>query len=267
MLSLSAGAVRASSVFPILSVTLLFFGGLCVAASEFHRSRHNVILSAGIFFVSAGEHLAPGPRPAQTPNPDPSPGSAQSGQGHVCNVRPRGPGSGDPEGPRLLLVRRLRPLEDVAAGSPAHRVGWFRARQGPGKAPQPPRSRAGPWSRWRRPEAVRRAEAIFRKGACSLLPSCPPPFPLSPHPSVCVCCPSPPLGALRRKQAPAGLARGLAQLGTFLPSRRLGWEPQESGRGGSEGLTLLDWNSGSAWWHLRDVTNSGLTREIATVPT
>ncbi|KAI4559561.1 hypothetical protein MJG53_018087 [Ovis ammon polii x Ovis aries] len=46
-------AVRASSVFPILSVTLLFFGGLCVAASEFHRSRHNVILSAGIFFVSA----------------------------------------------------------------------------------------------------------------------------------------------------------------------------------------------------------------------
>nr|KAF6488910.1 calcium voltage-gated channel auxiliary subunit gamma 3 [Molossus molossus] len=53
-LLLSAGAVRASSVFPILSVTLLFFGGLCVAASEFHRSRHNVILSAGIFFVSAG---------------------------------------------------------------------------------------------------------------------------------------------------------------------------------------------------------------------
>ncbi|KAM7329294.1 hypothetical protein ACRRTK_010907 [Alexandromys fortis] len=47
-------AVRASSVFPILSVTLLFFGGLCVAASEFHRSRHSVILSAGIFFVSAG---------------------------------------------------------------------------------------------------------------------------------------------------------------------------------------------------------------------
>ncbi|KAI4821584.1 hypothetical protein KUCAC02_007183 [Chaenocephalus aceratus] len=29
-------------------------GGLCVAASEFYRSRHNVILSAGIFFVSAG---------------------------------------------------------------------------------------------------------------------------------------------------------------------------------------------------------------------
>ncbi|KAF6272297.1 calcium voltage-gated channel auxiliary subunit gamma 3 [Rhinolophus ferrumequinum] len=47
-------AVRASSVFPILSVTLLFFGGLCVAASEFHHSRHSVILSAGVFFVSAG---------------------------------------------------------------------------------------------------------------------------------------------------------------------------------------------------------------------
>ena len=68
-LLLSAGAVRASSIFPILSVTLLFFGGLCVAASEFHRSRHNVILSAGIFFVSAGEYLAPILRSAQTPNP------------------------------------------------------------------------------------------------------------------------------------------------------------------------------------------------------
>lgn len=37
-----------------MSVGLLFLGGLCVAASEFYRSRHNVILSAGIFFVSAG---------------------------------------------------------------------------------------------------------------------------------------------------------------------------------------------------------------------
>ncbi|XP_016134619.1 voltage-dependent calcium channel gamma-3 subunit [Sinocyclocheilus grahami] len=47
-------AVRASSIFPIMSVGLLFMGGLCVAAGEFYRSRHNVILSAGIFFVSAG---------------------------------------------------------------------------------------------------------------------------------------------------------------------------------------------------------------------
>uniref|UniRef100_A0A672RIP0 Voltage-dependent calcium channel gamma-2 subunit-like n=2 Tax=Sinocyclocheilus grahami TaxID=75366 RepID=A0A672RIP0_SINGR len=47
-------AVRASSIFPILSVILLFVGGLCVAASEFDKSRHNIILSAGIFFVSAG---------------------------------------------------------------------------------------------------------------------------------------------------------------------------------------------------------------------
>lgn len=53
-LCLCAGAVRASSIFPIMSVGLLFLGGLCVAASEFYRSRHNVILSAGIFFVSAG---------------------------------------------------------------------------------------------------------------------------------------------------------------------------------------------------------------------
>ncbi|KAG7315555.1 hypothetical protein KOW79_020421 [Hemibagrus wyckioides] len=47
-------AVRASSLFPILSVGLLFIGGVCVAASEFYKNRHNVILSAGIFFVSAG---------------------------------------------------------------------------------------------------------------------------------------------------------------------------------------------------------------------
>ncbi|PWA17864.1 hypothetical protein CCH79_00008059 [Gambusia affinis] len=50
----SGGAVRASSIFPILSVILLFMGGLCIAASEFYKSRHNIILSAGIFFVSAG---------------------------------------------------------------------------------------------------------------------------------------------------------------------------------------------------------------------
>lgn len=74
-LPLSAGAVRASSVFPILSVTLLFFGGLCVAASEFHRSRHNVILSAGIFFVSAGEHR---PRPDICTDPTPSQGQGQA---------------------------------------------------------------------------------------------------------------------------------------------------------------------------------------------
>ncbi|KAM7387401.1 hypothetical protein PAMA_009837 [Pampus argenteus] len=51
---MDTGAVRASSIFPILSVILLFMGGLCIAASEFYKSRHNIILSAGIFFVSAG---------------------------------------------------------------------------------------------------------------------------------------------------------------------------------------------------------------------
>uniref|UniRef100_A0A8D3AT41 Voltage-dependent calcium channel gamma-3 subunit n=1 Tax=Scophthalmus maximus TaxID=52904 RepID=A0A8D3AT41_SCOMX len=44
-LSSSPGAVRASSLFPILSVGLLFLGGVCVAASEFYKSRYNVILS------------------------------------------------------------------------------------------------------------------------------------------------------------------------------------------------------------------------------
>ena len=51
---LCPGAVRASSIFPILSVILLFMGGLCIAASEFYKSRHNIILSSGILFVSAG---------------------------------------------------------------------------------------------------------------------------------------------------------------------------------------------------------------------
>uniref|UniRef100_UPI00398E6DED voltage-dependent calcium channel gamma-3 subunit-like n=1 Tax=Pristiophorus japonicus TaxID=55135 RepID=UPI00398E6DED len=46
--------VRASSVFPILSVGLLFLGGICVAAGEFYKSKHNVVLSSGIFFVAAG---------------------------------------------------------------------------------------------------------------------------------------------------------------------------------------------------------------------
>lgn len=55
---LLSGAVRASSLFPILSVGLLFLGGVCVAASEFYKSRYNVILSAGILFVSAGQKQA-----------------------------------------------------------------------------------------------------------------------------------------------------------------------------------------------------------------
>lgn len=54
VMCLHPGAVRASSIFPILSVILLFMGGLCIAASEFYKSRHNIILSAGILFVSAG---------------------------------------------------------------------------------------------------------------------------------------------------------------------------------------------------------------------
>lgn len=83
-LLLSTGAVRASSVFPILSVTLLFFGGLCVAASEFHRSRHNVILSAGIFFVSAGE-----PGPALTSAQTPPRARARPGPGSAAQVPPR----------------------------------------------------------------------------------------------------------------------------------------------------------------------------------
>lgn len=87
-LPLPAGAVRASSIFPILSVTLLFFGGLCVAASELHRSRYNVILSAGIFFVSAGGcHPPPALSSAWAPGP-----AGATGTGGCCvGDQPGGP--------------------------------------------------------------------------------------------------------------------------------------------------------------------------------
>lgn len=38
-----------------MSVGLLFLGGVCVAGSEFYKTQHNVMLSAGILFVSAGQ--------------------------------------------------------------------------------------------------------------------------------------------------------------------------------------------------------------------
>lgn len=50
----SAGIVRASSVFPILSTILLLLGGLCVGAGRIYNSKNNIILSAGILFVAAG---------------------------------------------------------------------------------------------------------------------------------------------------------------------------------------------------------------------
>lgn len=74
----SAGAVRASSIFPILSVILLFMGGLCIAASEFYKTRHNIILSAGIFFVSAGNGHSAVPARAQ---------ACQWGQGRVLSAQ------------------------------------------------------------------------------------------------------------------------------------------------------------------------------------
>lgn len=148
-LPLPAGAVRASSIFPILSVTLLFFGGLCVAASELHRSRYNVILSAGIFFVSAGGcHPPPALSSAWAPGPAGATGTggccvgAQPGgpaergmkQGGArggaracargglwwCVQRvPCGPGRGL-EGSGLLAARRLGPLRCVRRRTRAH---------------------------------------------------------------------------------------------------------------------------------------------------
>ncbi|CAL8292827.1 unnamed protein product [Merluccius merluccius] len=46
--------VRASSIFPILSATLLLLGGVCVASSGFYKSKRNIILGGGILFVAAG---------------------------------------------------------------------------------------------------------------------------------------------------------------------------------------------------------------------
>lgn len=53
--SVSVGIVRASSVFPILSTVLLMLGGLCVGVGRVYNKTNNVLLSAGILFVAAGE--------------------------------------------------------------------------------------------------------------------------------------------------------------------------------------------------------------------
>lgn len=50
-----AGIVRASSVFPILSTCLLMLGGMCVGVGRVYNKTNNVLLSAGILFVAAGE--------------------------------------------------------------------------------------------------------------------------------------------------------------------------------------------------------------------
>lgn len=54
----SAGVVRASSIFPILSAILLLLGGVCVASSSFYKSKRNIILGGGILFVAAGKTTA-----------------------------------------------------------------------------------------------------------------------------------------------------------------------------------------------------------------
>ncbi|XP_032817044.2 voltage-dependent calcium channel gamma-2 subunit-like isoform X1 [Petromyzon marinus] len=46
--------MRASSIFPIFSVLLLLFGGLCIAASEIYKSKLHIVLGAGISMVAAG---------------------------------------------------------------------------------------------------------------------------------------------------------------------------------------------------------------------
>jgi len=48
------GAVRASSLFPILSTVLLMVGGLCVGVGRIYNNKNNILLTAGILFVAAG---------------------------------------------------------------------------------------------------------------------------------------------------------------------------------------------------------------------
>lgn len=62
LLFISAGIVRASSVFPILSTCLLMLGGLCVGVGRVYNKTNNVLLSAGILFVAAGESAIHPPR-------------------------------------------------------------------------------------------------------------------------------------------------------------------------------------------------------------
>ena len=61
------GIVRASSVFPILSTILLLLGGLCIGAGRFYSRKNNIVLSAGILFVAAGELSARVPLHAVLP--------------------------------------------------------------------------------------------------------------------------------------------------------------------------------------------------------
>lgn len=42
-------------MFPILSTCLLMLGGLCVGVGRVYNKTNNVLLSAGILFVAAGE--------------------------------------------------------------------------------------------------------------------------------------------------------------------------------------------------------------------
>jgi len=54
LLAAPPGIVRASSVFPILSSSLLMLGGLCVGLGRVYSKCNNILLSAGILFVAAG---------------------------------------------------------------------------------------------------------------------------------------------------------------------------------------------------------------------
>lgn len=76
------GIVRASSVFPILSTILLLLGGLCIGAGRFYSRKNNIVLSAGILFVAAGELSARVPAAPSAP-----PGVGGAGRRTVGSLR------------------------------------------------------------------------------------------------------------------------------------------------------------------------------------
>lgn len=76
------GIVRASSVFPILSTILLLLGGLCIGAGRFYSRKNNIVLSAGILFVAAGELSARVPAAHSAP-----PGVGGAGRRTVGSLR------------------------------------------------------------------------------------------------------------------------------------------------------------------------------------
>lgn len=140
----SAGVVRASSIFPILSAILLLLGGVCVAASRVYKSKRNIILGAGILFVAAGEGQKEGaghPRVLVPP----------SARARVCLQSPRPAPPQAPRGAGSLQARQATPECEPPSG--AHRC-QARTRSEHACAQVPGDARGGAREGVRDPETV-----------------------------------------------------------------------------------------------------------------